>query len=52
MLPRTPSAMLLLAALAVLLQPGRAANPKVPHPHKGVLEVRARDASPLRVDLQ
>ena len=42
MLPRTHLTMLLLAALAVLLQPlpGRAANPKVPHPHKGVLEVR------------
>ena len=42
MLPRTPLVMLLLAVLAVLLQllPGRAANPKVPHLHKGVLEVR------------
>lgn len=41
MLPRTPLVMLLLAVLAVLLQPlpGRAANPKAPHPHKGVLEV-------------
>lgn len=42
MLPRESVAVLLLAALGFLLQalPGQAANPKVPHPHKGVLEVR------------
>ncbi len=50
MLPRTPLALPLLAALAVLLQPlpGQAANPKISHPHNGVLEVKRQRGQEMR----